>query len=119
MLCVLTHSIDRFSRLPETIPIQVISAETMARAFRTHWIARLGNLKIISTEQGCQFKSYLFSFLGQILRIRHFRTTSYHPAEKDYVKRFRMFPQSNNKMPQPLMLDGKITYCVPPNTFSF
>jgi len=54
--------VDRFSRWPEALPVENITAETMHRAqhlFRD-WMTRYGVPVRITTDQGRQFEAELF-----------------------------------------------------------
>ncbi|XP_050063094.1 uncharacterized protein LOC126552440 [Aphis gossypii] len=62
-------------------------AETVARAFYTHWISRFGTPLIITTDQGRQFESNLFKYLGYLTGTNHLRTTAYHPSANGMVER--------------------------------
>lgn len=79
--------IDRFTRWPEVVPLENQEAETVARAFYTHWIARFGTPLRITTDQGRQFESCLFKQLNYLTGTNHLRTTAYHPSANGMVER--------------------------------
>ncbi len=84
----LVTCIDRFTRWPEAFPIPSITAETVARAFVTGWIARFGTPATLTTDRGSQFESALWKELMVLLGTSRIRTTAYHPAANGMVERF-------------------------------
>ena len=80
--------VDRFTRWPEAIPIPDITADTVAKAFVTHWISRYGVPATVTTDRGAQFESALWHSLMNILGSVRIRTTAYHPSSNGMVERF-------------------------------
>lgn len=80
--------IDRFTRWPEAYPIPDQTAQSVAEAFYTGWIARFGVPVAIITDQGRQFESELFSTLNRLLGIERKRTCAYNPRANGLVENF-------------------------------
>lgn len=80
--------VDRFSRWPEAVPLRDISATTVVRAFYDCWVSRFGAPATITTDQGPQFESQLFTALLKFLGTQRIRTTAYHPASNGMVERW-------------------------------
>nr|VZI38764.1 unnamed protein product [Spirometra erinaceieuropaei] len=88
--------IDRFTRWPVAAPIPDISAETVAKAFLTHWVSNFGVPAAVTTDRGSQFESTLFLGTNRI------RTTAYHPQANGLVERFhRQLKTSLMAQPDP------------------
>lgn len=79
--------IDRFSSWMEAIPLPVITAEIVSKAFYNHWISRFGVPAQIITDQGRQFESQLFRNLAAICGAKVSHTTSYHPQSNGKIER--------------------------------
>lgn len=80
-------AVDRFSRWVEVWPMSGITAEEVSDTFVNGWIARFGVPLVITTDQGRQFESTLFTRLLQVCAIKRIRTTSYHPQANGMVER--------------------------------
>lgn len=65
-----------------------IEADTVARLFVTHWIARYGAPLRVTSDQGRQFESRLFKQLEEITGFTRIRTTAYHHQANGLVERF-------------------------------
>ena len=80
--------IDRFSRWPHAVPLRNIQAETVASAFYGEWIALFGTPLTITTDQGAQFESALFSALARLVVASKVHTTPYHPQSNGILERW-------------------------------
>ncbi|KAJ8706104.1 hypothetical protein PYW07_010881 [Mythimna separata] len=80
--------IDRRTRWPEIYPVTDMTAETVARAVYEGWICRFGCPVKITTDQGRQFESELFTDLMKILGICKTRTSPYHPQANGKIERW-------------------------------
>lgn len=80
--------IDRCTRWPEAIPLQEITAESVARALVSGWISRFGVPHRVTTDQGRQFESHLFKRLNEVLGTSHLRSSPYHPQGNGMIERW-------------------------------
>jgi len=79
--------VDRFTRWPEAWPIDNMSAHTVATTLTTQWISRFGVPDTVTTDQGRQFESELFTALTKNLGVQHLRSSPYHPQANGMVER--------------------------------
>lgn len=80
--------IDRHSRWPEVYPLRDITTQTIAHKFVKNYIPRFGVPLQITTDQGPQFTSKLFSELTKLLGAHKIHTSAYHPQANGMVERF-------------------------------
>nr|VZI10452.1 unnamed protein product [Spirometra erinaceieuropaei] len=80
--------IDRSTRWPVVVPIPDTCAETVAKAFLSHWVSNFGVPSTVTTDRGSQFESTLFRELTSLLCTERIRTTAYYPQANGLVKRF-------------------------------
>lgn len=79
--------VDRYTRWPEAIPLQDMTAETCVSALLSGWVARFGCPGDITTDRGRQFTSQTFKNFTILLGATHHMTTAYHPAANGLVER--------------------------------
>ena len=63
-------------------------ASSVAYAFYAEWICLFGTPLSITTDQGTQFESTLFTALAQLVGATRIRTTPYHPQSNGLVERW-------------------------------
>ena len=81
--------VDRFTIWPEAIPLVDTTAETVTQAFISNWVSHFGVPALITTDEGKQFESSLWSQLMKILDTQRTFTTTYHPIANGLVERLR------------------------------
>ena len=79
---------DRFSKLLRTIPLRLITAMEIARAFTHHWVFVYGSPLTLFSDNGLQFAAKLFIDICRIIAIKNVFTTTYHPQCNGQVERF-------------------------------
>ena len=80
--------IHHFTKYSEAIPIQDMTAETCARAYATHVIARHGTGSVLVTDQERSFTSVFFKEACKILGIKQGKTSEYHPQANGTIERY-------------------------------
>lgn len=79
--------IDRYTRWPEAIPLRDISAPKVVSTFLKEYICRFGIPLTITTDQGRQFTSQLFTDLTKFCGTHKINTSAYHPQANGMVER--------------------------------
>ena len=79
--------VDRWTRWPEAIPVQDMTAQTCAKALLRSWVARFGLPQDITADRGRQFTSDLWKQMGTMMGVKLNNTTAYHPQANGLVER--------------------------------
>jgi hypothetical protein len=80
--------ICHFSKYAEAVPIPDMTAETCARGYATHIIARHGAGSELITDRGRNFTCMFFREVCKILGIKKLNTTAYHPQANRVLERY-------------------------------
>lgn len=80
--------IDRFSRWPVAVPIKDMTADTVVTAVYSQWICNFGTPLTITTDQGSQFESSLFTAMAKFIGAKRIRTSPYHPSSNGLIERW-------------------------------
>jgi len=78
---------DRFTRWPEALLVDHMSAHTVSATLVSNWIARFRVSDVITTDQGRQFESKIMRALNTTFGIQHVCISPYHP-QTGMVERF-------------------------------
>jgi hypothetical protein len=70
---------DVFSKWAEFVPLENKESETVAKAFFETWVCRYAMPKIILSDGGKEFCNKIMDDLNKELKIRHIKTSAYHP----------------------------------------
>ena len=81
----LLTAIDRFTRFLTAVPMRDCTAQSVVDTFLHGYVAYFGVPKVIITDRGAQFDSFLFTGLLQFLGCQRHRTASYHPQSNGLV----------------------------------
>ncbi|XP_014205790.1 uncharacterized protein LOC106637506 [Copidosoma floridanum] len=81
--------IDCYTSWPVAISLPDRQATTVAiKAFMDGWVSHYGTPFTITTNQGVQFESALFTALSKYLGTHHIRIAPYHPQSNGLIERF-------------------------------
>ena len=84
----LLTAVDRFSRWPVAVPLADTTAASVADAFAQGIVANYGVPSSLTTDNGSQFTSAIWTQLMRTWFIKSHFTTSYHPESNGLVERF-------------------------------
>ncbi|XP_015116582.1 uncharacterized protein LOC107040834 [Diachasma alloeum] len=65
-----------------------IEADTIATAFYNHWITQFGTPLTITTDEGSQFESRLFTALTRMIGANKIHTSPYRPQSNGILERW-------------------------------
>ena len=79
--------IDRSTRWLEAVPLRSMDTAACVDALISGWVARFGVPSVITSDQGRQFCSALWTIMCSLLGVDHAKTTAYHPQSNGIVER--------------------------------
>jgi transposase InsO family protein len=77
---------DRYSKVTKTVPLRIVTALSVARAFCDHWAYVYGPPVSLLTDPGPQFTAKFFQAVCSELGIRKIFTAAYHPQTNGQVE---------------------------------
>ena len=78
---------DRLTRYTVLIPLENETSTSIVNALIENYIYIYGSPKTILTDQGANFLSELVTQFEQALKIKHIKTTSFHPQSNGNIER--------------------------------
>jgi hypothetical protein len=78
---------DELSKILVAVPLPRQDAETVARAFVTNVVLKMGTPQKILTDQEANFLSEMFKNTCKLLKIRKLQTTPFHPESNGSLER--------------------------------
>jgi RNase H-like domain found in reverse transcriptase/Integrase zinc binding domain/Integrase core domain len=79
---------DRFSKLTRALPVQNVTAETVAIAFFNECRSMYGIPLVLLSDNGPQFASRFFQAVCATVGVEQLFTSTYHPQTNGQVERF-------------------------------
>jgi hypothetical protein len=80
-------AVDHFTKWVEIRALESNDAQSIASFFYEDVICRHGVPEILTTDQGTEFINELLTILTNTYKIRHIKTTAYHPQGNGQVER--------------------------------
>ena len=87
--------VDQFTRWPDAVHIKDMEAPTVAKAYTTNWVSRMGVPADMTSDRGTQFISKLWQAMSEYLGTQLHPTTAYHPQANGLVKQFHLTLKSS------------------------
>ena len=78
---------DNLTKYSDAIPLRSTESTAIASAFAEHFITRFGCPRVIHTDQGSDFTSQVMATFCKIFRIKHLRSTAFHPQALGSLER--------------------------------
>uniref|UniRef100_A0A669F703 Gypsy retrotransposon integrase-like protein 1 n=1 Tax=Oreochromis niloticus TaxID=8128 RepID=A0A669F703_ORENI len=75
------------TRFPEAIPLRTLKAKNVVKAL-TKFFSTFGLPRVVQTDQGTNFMSKVFAQVLKELKIKHQRSSPYHPESQGALERF-------------------------------